>query len=155
MTGHASETNERWSRAPAAPRSGASPAVAPTLTAFFDGDCPLCRREIDHYRSCVGAERIKWVDINQDRDALAAHDLSYHDAMARFHVRDSSGQWYTGAQAFTEIWARLARWPWLAPAFRLPGVTWIASPAYAAFARWRLRHRCRAGSCSPAGTNNS
>ena len=135
------------------PRTGAASAMAPTLTAFFDGDCPLCRREIDHYRECDGADRILWVDINHDRDTLAAHELSRHDAMARFHVRDPSGRWYTGAEAFTEIWARLPRWQWLARVFRVPGVTWIANPAYAAFARWRLRHRCRAGTCSSAGTN--
>ena len=137
----------------ASPPTDAAPAVAPTLTAFFDGDCPLCKREIAYYRGCDGADRIRWVDINRDRDALAAHDLSYHDAMARFHVRDQSGHWYTGAQAFTEIWARLPRWQWLARLFRIPGVAWIASPAYAAFARWRLRHRCGAGSCTPAGMN--
>ena len=43
-----------------------APALAPTLTAFFDGDCPLCKREIDYYRGCDGADRIQWVDINRD-----------------------------------------------------------------------------------------
>ena len=132
------------------PRADAEPDLAPTLTAFFDGNCPLCKREIDHYRRCDGAERIRWVDINHDRDALAAHDLPYRDAMARFHVRDQDGRWYTGAQAFTEIWARLPGWQWLARLFRIPGVAWISGPAYAAFARWRLRYRCGAGTCAPA-----
>lgn len=29
-------------------------------TVFYDGSCPLCSREIAHYRRLRGAESLKW-----------------------------------------------------------------------------------------------
>jgi len=44
------------------------PETIPALTVYFDGACPLCRREIAHYRSRDRAARIAFLDIAADRD---------------------------------------------------------------------------------------
>ena len=63
------------------------------IKVFFDGQCPLCRREIDHYQGLKGADQIDWVDITENKQILQRYDLSLDQAMARFHVLDDQGQW--------------------------------------------------------------
>ena len=43
---------------------------------FFDGGCPLCRREIAHYRRIDTAQRLCWVDAASEPEALQRHGVS-------------------------------------------------------------------------------
>lgn len=40
------------------------------LSVFYDGDCPLCQREIAFYRRRSGAERIRWIDVASCDEAV-------------------------------------------------------------------------------------
>ncbi len=111
------------------------------LTVYYDGGCPLCRREIDFYRQRTGAD-VAYQDICAIDGADVAADLSKQDALQRFHVRDESGALVDGAAAFATLWRatpgfrRLGAWlngpPWRAVAeafYRLflilrPGLQW-------------------------------
>lgn len=116
-------------------------------TVFYDGQCPLCRREIEHYRRLRGAERLYWLDITQDEATMTAYGLDKAAAMARFHVRDAAGNWHTGAWGFVELWSHLPVYSRLAGILRtlrlITALDWI----YTRFARWRLQQRCDAGGC--------
>jgi predicted DCC family thiol-disulfide oxidoreductase YuxK len=68
---------------------------------YYDGACPLCRREIDIYQGMDGAACIKWSDAN--RDAFGA-DLSRESALRRFHVRRVDGSLASGAEAWAALW---------------------------------------------------
>ena len=57
---------------------------------FFDGGCPLCRREIAHYRRIDSAQRLCWVDAASEPEALSRHGLSLEAAMAELHVLDGN-----------------------------------------------------------------
>ena len=37
----------------------------PALTIYYDGSCPLCRREIAFYRRLRATMRLDWVDVSQ------------------------------------------------------------------------------------------
>lgn len=119
---------------------------------FFDGGCPLCRREIDHYRRLRGAERLQWIDIANDDQALARHGLHRTLAMARFHVLDRNGAWQTGAWGFAELWSHLPAYRWLASLVRTLGLLPSLGWAYRRFAAWRLRRRCDTDTCRAART---
>ena len=56
----------------------------------------------------------------------------------------------SGADAAPEILRRLRRWRWLAAAFALPGMGWLAPRAYA----WIARRRYRLWVCSPGTARN-
>lgn len=102
------------------------------LTVYFDGSCPLCRAEIGHYQRQCGAEQIDFVDVSDAGVPLAA-ELDRRAAMARFHVRESDGRLYSGADAFRRIWERLPSWRWAAAVARVPGVTPVLELAYRGF----------------------
>ncbi|WCS26025.1 DUF393 domain-containing protein [Methylobacterium sp. NMS14P] len=84
------------------------------LSVYYDGGCPLCRAEIDHYRRCAGADRLAFVDVGRGapEPALGA-DLDRDQALRRFHVRTADGRLISGAAAFARLWRTLPGWHWL------------------------------------------
>lgn len=44
----------------------------PKPIVYYDGGCPVCRREIGFYQTCPGAEHIAWQDISQAPELVAA-----------------------------------------------------------------------------------
>jgi predicted DCC family thiol-disulfide oxidoreductase YuxK len=118
------------------------------ITVFYDGGCPLCRREIQHYRRMRGADRVEWVDVTRQTEKLCDYGISLEQAMARFHVREiDSGRWLTGAYGFAALWRQLPAMRWLAislEALRLiPAMDWL----YTHFARHRIKKRCSGKAC--------
>lgn len=110
----------------------------------FDGACPLCSREIAHYRRRVGAQGIRWVDASSDPDSLVQLGLSQEQALARFHVRDAQSQWQIGAYGFVELWSHLRPYHLFARLIRKLRLSAFLDRLYALFLRWR--NRCRCGS---------
>ena len=114
---------------------------------FYDGGCPLCRREIEHYQGMKGAETIRWIDITESSSEMLSYGLTVETAMARFHVLDAEGRWQTGAYGFSEVWSQLPALRWASLLLNrlhlLRAVDWI----YTHFARWRLKKRCTGNVC--------
>lgn len=119
----------------------------PDFTTFYDGGCPLCRREIEHYRKIDRAGRIRWVDITDDGDALARAGLDLASAMRRLHAQEADGRIVTGVDAFVAIWQRLPRWRVLARLVRLFHLRRPLEWGYRHFAERRFRRRCAEGVC--------
>lgn len=118
------------------------------LLVFFDGGCPLCRREISHYRRLGRGGEIQWIDISRPAPELAVAGISPADAMAAFHAYHTGDRrLYSGVPAFIALWQRLPGYrylAWTATRLHLVGVMqW----AYRPFAAWRLRRRCRDRVC--------
>ena len=108
----------------------------PPLTVFYDGACPLCRREIGVYRGLPPDTPVCFVDVSDSAVPLPP-GTSREQLLARFHVRGRDAQLLSGAQAFIALWAELPGWRWLAWAARLPGVAWVMERSYRFFLRWR------------------
>lgn len=115
---------------------------------FYDGGCPLCRREIAHYQRIDRDGLIRWLDIQQSEDELQANGLTWEKAMRRMHVRDSDGRMVSGADAFVALWRHIPRYRFIARIVSLPGVHWVSEQVYSAFARRRYRSRCNDQMCS-------
>ncbi len=117
----------------------------PELTVYFDGSCPLCRREIALYRRQRGAERLLWLDVSVG--GHLGEGLSCEAAMRRFHVREAQGRLLSGGAAFARLWRALPGWRVLGWLFAGPPLSWGLEAAYRLFLplrprvqRWVHRH---------------
>ena len=72
----------------------------PQLTAWFDSDCPLCRREIAFMRRLDKRGAIEFVDLY---DASQDCPLDPATLLERFHARED-GELLSGAAAFAAVW---------------------------------------------------
>ena len=99
-------------------------------TVFFDGSCPLCRREIRVYQNAVATIPIQWVDVSADAPGLRA---GCGELMSRFHVQTADGRLLSGAAAFVSLWLLFPGWRWLGKFGSLPGMTHVLELAYRSF----------------------
>ncbi len=116
---------------------------------FYDGGCPLCRREIAHYRRLDRERRILWVDIHRDPAALAPYGIDATEAMRRIHAIDEEGTPISGVAAFAVVWRHLPGYRWLAWGLGRLGLVGPLDRAYGRFAAWRYRRRCGGSVCGP------
>ncbi len=116
------------------------------LTLYYDGDCPLCAREIRLLRQhAAGQERLALVDISVPPFEASELGVPYQALQDRLHARFADGQWVTGLDATLWSWraAGLGRWAapltWkpLRPLFELgyrlfclarPHLNWLPHP---------------------------
>ncbi len=122
------------------------------LTVLYDGGCPLCSREIAHYRRLATGLPIDWVDIAPLDADPRAYGVSRLEAMQVFHVLDKQGVMHKGARGFLVLWAALPRYRWLAKLCRALRVEPLLDLAYRRFAGWHFARRCRDGVCGTAET---
>ena len=121
------------------------------FTVYFDGDCPICSREIATYRRSRGGETIDWIDASHCEAAALSGDLDRAAALQRFHVRGPDGTLISGAAAFVEIWKRLPAFSRLARLCSGPRVLAILDALYGGFLRLRrLWYTPAVPACDPA-----
>ena len=73
----------------------------PEVEVFFDGDCPLCRREIAFVRRLDRRSRVRFTDIAATSFASAVFGRTHDDLMARIHARLPDGSLVEGVDACT------------------------------------------------------
>jgi predicted DCC family thiol-disulfide oxidoreductase YuxK len=118
------------------------------LELFYDGECPLCTREVAWIRRLDRTNRILLTDIAASGFAASALGVTHADLMARIHARLPSGELISGVEVFNRTYealgltklAAVARWRVVAP---------LLERAYEVFAKNRLRltGRCDDASC--------
>lgn len=134
-------SNTLVSRKPSVPAGSAQGA---RVVVFYDGGCPVCRREIAHYRQLDRLGRVDWHDISTQAEVLEDVGLGYDEAMRRFHVVDAEGVLRSGAEAFIVVWQQLPGWRWLARTVRMLRMTSALEWGYGHWAerRWRRLQHC-------------
>lgn len=105
---------------------------SPCVEVYFDGSCPMCRREIAVYQNITPDQPISWVDVSQP-DTPLPQGQSKEQLMARFHTRTAQGELLSGAAAFVHVWGQLPGWRVLAWLAKVPGMLWVMEKAYNGF----------------------
>lgn len=116
---------------------------------FFDGECPLCMREIRMLQRLDRRQRIRFTDIAAPSFDLAATGLSWETLMDRIHGRLPDGSRIEGVEVFRRLYGAVG-FGMIVRLTRLPGVSHLLDAAYRVFARNRLRltGRCDAQGCA-------
>jgi len=119
------------------------------LTVFYDGSCPVCAREMAHYRRKSRGGRLVFVDISAPGFEPQRYGRSLQEFMARMHAMDAEGRVYRGVDAFPVIWQTFPDpfYRLLGSFIRLPGIHLLARLGYALFARFRPYLPRRAAAC--------
>ncbi len=124
------------------------------LRVFFDGQCPLCRREIKHYLTLDHQEHLLPVDIAAPDFQAQYYGLDPQHVQRVMHAMDASGRVYTQVDAFVAIWQGVKPTLFTRTARRLLTiypVGKLAGWAYLAIARnrYRVTGRCIPQRCGP------
>ncbi len=122
------------------------------IEVFFDGACPLCKREIalvrwaDERRNDPPA--IKLTDIAADDFNPADYDRTLMDFHEEILGRTPSGEWLSGVEVFRRIYAAIGL-GWLAAPTRWALLRPLTEWGYSVFARNRIRWtgRCKDDLC--------
>ena len=119
------------------------------IEVFFDGECPLCVREIKMLQRMDRKKRIVFTDIADSAFEPSDVGRDIKTLMAEIHGRIPSGELITGVEVFRRLYAAVGLAP-LVALTRLPVISHGLELGYRVFARNRLRFtgRCDRDSCS-------
>jgi predicted DCC family thiol-disulfide oxidoreductase YuxK len=103
------------------------------VVVWFDGSCPLCRREISVMRKLDKLRAITFIDIISNEGACP---LNPKELLARFHAQEN-GTMLSGAAAFAAMWRAIPMLRPLGLAARNPMILSSLERLYLVF----LKHR--------------
>jgi len=122
---------------------------------FFDGECPLCMREIRMLQRLDRSARIRFTDIAAQGFDAAPLGVAFGQLMARIHGRDLAGDdrgLIEGVEVFRRLYSAVGLGP-VVKLTRLPGVRQALDRGYDFFAKNRLwltgrpEDACETGRC--------
>lgn len=118
------------------------------IEVFFDGKCPLCKREIRMIERLDRRQRVRLVDIAAEGFDAASVGVTWEALMDRIHGRLPDGTLIEGVEVFRRLYTAVGMGPLVAVS-RLPGISQLLDVAYRTFAKNRLRltGRCAEGAC--------
>jgi predicted DCC family thiol-disulfide oxidoreductase YuxK len=106
---------------------------------LYDGECPLCLREVNFLKKRdAGRGAIAFVDIADDNYAPAEHGgIDYETAMGRIHAILPDGTILQNLAVFRRLYEILGL-GWLYAATKWPVIGPLANLVYEIWADWRL-----------------
>lgn len=107
------------------------------IEVFYDGECPLCMREIKFLKKKDRKRLILFSDIQQtDFDSSTIHK-THQQLMAEIHGRLPDGSLIKGVEVFRRLYDAIG-WNWAVAITRWPLVRQGLDWAYRVFAKRRL-----------------
>lgn len=85
--------------------------MQPEIRVLYNDTCPVCRREVDVYRSGAAAQGLPIAFDGLDR--AGDWGLTADAAARQFHVRQGDVV-LAGMPAFRALWSEMPGWRWLA-----------------------------------------
>ena len=111
----------------------------PKLTIFFDGGCPLCKREVDFLQSKNQKGALSFIDINtSDFSSDLKHGITYKQAMDRIHAMKSDGSVIKDIKVFQEAYSLIGL-GWIYAPTKLPILDKFIEFIYGLWAKYRLK----------------
>ena len=120
-----------------------------SVEVFFDGDCPLCSREIHFLRQRDRDARIRFTDISAADFRPEDYGQTLTEFMSEIRGRLPDGTWIRGVEVFRRLYEAVG-FRWAVAVTRFPIVKQLLNLGYWLFARNRLRltGRCSETTCA-------
>ncbi|GAB4473920.1 MAG: DUF393 domain-containing protein [Elainellaceae cyanobacterium] len=118
--------------------SSATPAWQVKL--LYDGECPLCVKEVNFLRAKdSGRGLVEFVDIAaDDYDPTENGGVDFETAMGRIHAVLADGSVIKNVEVFRRVYEVLGM-GWIYAITKVPVIGAIADWLYGIWAAWRLR----------------
>jgi predicted DCC family thiol-disulfide oxidoreductase YuxK len=112
-------------------------------TLYYDGNCPICRKEIKLLKRLVG-NNVDMADIHLLSDETSG--IPDKEALLkRLHLKQANGEWVIGLDATVYVWSKTP-FGWLFKLLQLPLLNSITNAAYS---RWAEKRYSKHYACSP------
>ena len=127
-----------------------APALRPgaTVEVFYDGDCPLCMKEIRMLMRKDRRAHIQFTDIAAAGFEPITYGRTMEEFMARIRGRLPDASWIEGVEVFRRLYTAIG-FGWLVAVTRVPPLSLLLHLGYRVFAANRLR---LTGRCAPDGS---
>lgn len=121
------------------------------IKVFYDGACPLCRREADLLRWLDGGRgKVLLEDISSPEFDASRYGVTRDQLMGQIHGLLSTGRLVKGMAVFRRAYDAVG-WGWLLAPTNWPILRRCFDAGYEWFARNRLRLTGRLGHCHTGG----
>ena len=129
MTSASKETNHK-------------PSAKPNwqIKLLYDGECPLCVREVNFLtRKDAGRRIVKFVDIaSLDYNPQENAGIDFATAMGKIHAILPDGTVIKNVEVFRQVYERLGM-GWIYAITKIPVIGAIVDRVYKVWADWRLK----------------
>ena len=108
------------------------------ITLFYDGGCPLCRRQVAWVKRQRRLDCVRFIDIRAQGFDPAPWGRTCDELMGRLFALDGEGRWFSGMDSTRALYAVLG-YRWWTRISSLPGLNMTLDRLYLAVARRRNR----------------
>jgi predicted DCC family thiol-disulfide oxidoreductase YuxK len=115
------------------------------IEVFFDGDCPLCSREINLLKKLDKNNNIVFTDIANENFEASNYGLTFNDFMAEIRGKLPDGTMISGVEVIRCLYEAVGL-KWTVAITRLPIISTVLDLGYKLFAKNRLRFTGRCNS---------
>lgn len=122
------------------PKSPGVTTQAAKIKLLYDGECPLCLREVNflHGRD-AGRGLVEFVDIaDESYNPEDNGNIDFETAMGRIHAILPDGKIVKNVEVFRRVYEVLGM-GWVYVLTKLPIIGFVADALYGIWASWRLK----------------
>ncbi len=105
---------------------------------FYDGNCPICSREIKLYKQLCLDNKVEWYDISNNTNALKLINKSKDECLRSFHVIENDIT-YKEVNAFFVLWRKIKYFKFASAFFNFFIIKSILNIFYKSYAKYRYR----------------
>ena len=104
------------------------------MKVYFDGQCMVCSREIEHYARVSHTAPIEYIDIFDPTFDAKNEGLDQIKVHQELHVKCDDGRILTGVDSFLEMWKVMGKYSFLSATLKHPFIRPLANCGYWIFA---------------------
>ena len=106
---------------------------------YYDGNCPICNREINFYKKNICKSLFNWIDINNCSASDFEQNLDFSKTHDRFHLINLDNKVLSGVDAFIYLWRYIPSLKFLSLIARLPIIYHFLNILYKIFLYYRRK----------------